>query len=186
METTKMNKSREDWFQRYVIDSSQAACDKLTAAGVKFTRHPDWVAYVILDASFADVTCRAEDAALLIKDAQEELAERKESDLTSELSQIVTETLPRIELCSSAEWLEVFSRFGGGDEDEHGRRVKWDEVDKAVDDLKGKFEDAIFDYPRGQRYSCHGWNGAHFTHRNSVAGTFDVLTDAGLEKFMTI
>jgi hypothetical protein len=63
------------------------------------------------------------------------------------------------------------------------------EIAGVVDEQIMKFEElckkagisAIFQSPKHGRLTYHGWNGARFTYKNKIFGTFEELTSKAIE-----
>jgi len=80
-----------------------------------------------------------------------------------------------VELCTDREWLEVFSAI-----DFEGIEFIDDAASEFINTLDDKLIDAGFEvvFARGQRRTCHGWNGANtFEKLLGPVGSFDDLTN---------
>lgn len=175
-----------DWYKKQIRDEAETAKQALRDAGVEFESHPEFAAYVIIEGT----SYKAEDAANSIGDAMAAMA--KGDTITDSLIGEVSECRPEFEICTNEEWLMVYGGYifkeknDEGDEGENEFDTK--KFDEDVENVKAKFDENYVDFEnaKGQRIMCHGWNGAHFTHRNGGVATFDVLTESKEKEFDSI
>ncbi|MFA5058770.1 MAG: hypothetical protein WC485_11700 [Opitutaceae bacterium] len=107
------------------------------------------------------------------------LAANLTGDLAERALAIISEPKTVIEICTCCEWLRVF----GGCELPENLYSHTDEMASvyyaaAEKSLNGSdiFLACEIRGAIGQRSGCHGWNGAHFTHRAGGVGTMSTLT----------
>ena len=80
-----------------------------------------------------------------------------------------------LEICRNQEWLENYF-LDLSDVDETAYEYA---VSLFLDNLCRRLStaDYSYDWPQGQRTTCHGWHGANtFAHKIGPVGTFDDLT----------
>lgn len=113
---------------------------------------------------------------VLVAEDDKRVTEGDKSRLSCVLENWIEENVPAVEVCSNIEWVR---------ENDFWHRDDIDESD--MDDAVRTYQQSIYNdltdkgwdvaWAKNQRMLYHGWNGAHFTTKCSVVGSYEKLTD---------
>jgi hypothetical protein len=91
-----------------------------------------------------------------------------------------------VERCTNDEWLVVFGPYSA-DPTEEGSVICEEEREK-MDAIERRLEaaGATVVNARGQRATCHGWNGARFTAADRGFGIVGAISDEQRASFLSL